>query len=209
VTIRPGAAWGAQVPSPSGLLAANSDAEFVRLAFGPGRPPVRLMDGDLARTVGVATGGRDRSDESQNDLVLELSVDVLDVATDVGEFVACAHVAARSPWRRGGWWRGPVVVAMNAQFMGRWDVAPRGHPNDGRTEVFEIVDALTIRDRLAVRRRLPLGTHVPHPAIGSRSVREAAFEFDGPMALLVDGRDVGTVRSMAVRVRPDAVDAYA
>jgi hypothetical protein len=39
-------------------------------------------------------------------------------------------------------------------------------------------------------------------------VRDASFEFDDAMSLLVDGRDVGTVRSMAVRVRPDAVDAY-
>ena len=37
------------------------------------------------------------------------------------------------------------------------------------------------------------GRTFPHPAIGSRSVREATFEFDRPMTLLVDGLDVGTV----------------
>ncbi len=98
---------------------------------------------------------------------------------------------------------------MNAQFVGDWDVAPRGHPNDGRVEVLEIVGSMSIRDRLAVRRRLPLGTHVPHPAIRTRSVREATFEFERPMVALIDGLDVGTVRSLSVRVRPDAVHAYA
>lgn len=203
MTIRPGAAWGAQVPRPSGLLTAGSDAEFVRLASGAGLPPVRLIDGDLARTVGVATGS-----PKPSDTLLEISVDVLDVVTDLGDFVACAHVVARSPWWRGGWWRGTVVAVMNAQFIGSWDVAPRGHPNDGRAEVFEVAGALTIRDRLAVRRRLALGTHVPHHSISSRSVREASFEFDRRVVVSVDGLEVGTVRSMAVRVRPDALRAY-
>ncbi|MET0911477.1 MAG: hypothetical protein ABWZ99_18575 [Ilumatobacteraceae bacterium] len=206
MTIRPGDAWGTRVARPADLVAASFDAQFVELALGPDRPPVRLVAGDLARTLGVAPG--DGRATGQDGTLLELPVDVVEVTTDVGDFVACAHVIVAPPARRGGWWAGPLVAVMNAQFVGDWDVAPRGHPNDGRVEVFEVTGSLSIRDRLAVRRRLPLGTHVPHPAIRTRSVREAAFEFERPMTARVDGIAVGTVRSLAVRVRPDAVHAY-
>jgi hypothetical protein len=204
MTIRPGDAWGSRIERPAGLVDASSDAEFVQLALGVGRQPVRLVGGDLARTLGIAAGAAERDGS-----VLELPVDIMEVTTDDGEFVACAHVVVKPPARRGGWWIGPLVAVMNAQFVGDWDVAPRGHPNDGRVEVLEIAGSMSIRDRLAVRRRLPLGTHVPHPAIRTRSVREATFEFERPMVARIDGRGVGTVRSVSVRVRPDAVHVYA
>jgi hypothetical protein len=203
MTIRPGDSWGARVPRPDGLLAASSDAEFARLALGADRPPVRLVGGDLARTLGLGAGTVEAGDT-----VLELPIDVIDVTADGVDHVSCAHVVARPPAHRGGWWFGPLTVVMNAQFRGAWDVAPRGHPNDGRVEVLEVTDGLSIRERLAVRRRLALGTHLPHPAIRTRSVRAATFEFARPMTLQVDGASVGAVRSLAVRVRADAVHAY-
>lgn len=192
---------------PENLLTAGSDAEFVRLALGSGRPPVRLGGGDMARTLGVG-GDSGAGGGPGDDTVLEVPIDVLEVTSDGSLAVACAHVVAKPPVHRGGWWAGPLVVVMNAQFHGHWDVAPRGHPNDGRVEVLEIDEDLSLRARWAVRRRLPLGTHLPHPAIHTRSVREATFEFTRPMMLHVDGVGLGSLRSMSVRVRPDAVLAY-
>src|SRR3546814_16850403 len=66
------------------------------------------------------------------------------------------------------WWRGRVVAAMNAQYRGKWDVAPRGHPNDGRLDVLAADPPLD--ERLPVRGRLKTGTHLPHPPIDSRHV---------------------------------------
>jgi hypothetical protein len=207
VTIRPGDAWGTRVPPPDGLRTAGSDAEFLRLTLGPERAPVRLVGGDMARTLGVVGNGG-AAGRSSDGTVLQVPLDVLEVTSDDGVAVACAHVVAKPPLRRGGWWAGPLVAVMNAQFHGHWDVAPRGHPNDGRVEVLEIGEGMSLRARWAVRRRLPLGTHLPHPAIGSRSVRESTFEFSRPMVLHVDGERLASVRSMSVRVRPDAVLAY-
>ena len=205
MTIRPGDVWGVQVPRPAELVQVMSDAELVRVAFGAERPPVQLRGGDLARTLGVA----DAATGSDEQVVLEYPIDVVEVATDMGDFVACAHVVACRPAARGGRWFGPVVAVMNAEFIGSWDVAPRGHPNDGRVEIVEVDARFSIRDRLVARRRLPLGTHVPHPAISSRTVREGTFEFASPMVLRVDGVKVGRCRSLGVRVRPDAVVVYA
>jgi hypothetical protein len=204
MTIGRGAAWGDRVAPPSGMIEAHDDAAFVRLALGPPPASVRLTGGDLARTVGAASAR-----VGTGSTVLALPVDLLELTTDIGDFTACAHVVARPPWSRGGPWFGALVVVMNVQFIGDWDVAPRGHPNDGRAEVLQIDGSLPLRQRLAVRRRLPLGTHVPHPGIATRSVRDATFEFRRPMVLRVDGVDVGAARSMAVHVHPDALIAYA
>ena len=52
-----------------------------------------------------------------------------------------AHLVARRSW-----WRGRVVAAMNAQWLGAWDVAPRAHPDDG---LLDLLDGdLSLGDRL-------------------------------------------------------------
>ena len=52
---------------------------------------------------------------------------------------------------------------------------------------------MTLRARWQARRRLPTGTHVPHPAIRTRRLREASWPFDPPLRLWVDGVAHGSV----------------
>jgi len=94
---------------------------------------------------------------------------------------------------------------MNAQFLGRYDVAPRGHPNDGAVEVLDVDPALGVADRVKAWRRLPTGTHVPHPDITVRRVRAQQETFDPPLTVWLDGVRVGDVRNVSLRVEPDAV----
>ena len=96
---------------------------------------------------------------------------------------------------------------MNAEFIGEWDIAPRGHPNDGRAEVFDVDASMSVRERLAARRRLPTGTHVPHPKIRTRSIRSDVWQFERPLEVTVDGRRVG--RGIDARGRPSSPDAAA
>ena len=109
----------------------------------------------------------------------------------------------------GSWWRGEIVVVMNAEFLGDAEVAPRGHPNDGRVEVFEVDGRFGVRQRLAARRRARTATHVPHPLIRTRSVRSADWSFASPMSVVVDGVRAGTARDVAVAVVADAAVVYA
>ncbi len=197
MTIRPGREWGRSIPRPDGLVIAGSDAELAgALTVEPVRP-VLAVDGDLARTLGTPppTGGS---------TVLELPIDLLEVVTDSGTDLGCAHVIVRAAWSRGGWWRGPVIAVMNAQFLGDWDVAPRGHPNDGRVEIVEADPSMTPRERLAIRKRLPTGTFSPHPKLTLRSVRQYTWQFDRTLRVWIDGRPAGRTRSLTVRVLPDA-----
>ncbi len=204
MTIKPGASWGRQVAPPDDLIVVDGDASLVATLVRSGGRPIAVRSGDLARTLGVTS-------QDGRTTVNEVPIDLIEVRLDDASepLMACAHLIARSPWTRGHWWRGPVLAVMNAEFIGDWDVAPRGHPNDGRAEVFEVDPSLSTRDRLAARRRLPNGTHVPHPQVVRRSVRHATWKFPQPLMVIVDGRRVGRASSLSISVVPDAAVVYA
>lgn len=198
MTIEPHQEWGTEVDRPSDLTVAPDDAALAALVADGGRGALAVAGGDLFRTIGARPIG-DRT------VLRALPLDVMWVTVDDGEPIpAVAHVAVRSPHRRGGWWRGPVSLVMNVEFLGRWEVAVRGHPNDGRVERFDLAPDTAPRQRLAIARRLPNGSHLPHPAISRRSGRVHELSFDRPMAVLVDGRPAGPARHVVVRVEPDA-----
>jgi diacylglycerol kinase family enzyme len=92
---------------------------------------------------------------------------------------------------------------MNAEFLGRWDVAPRGHPGDGRVEVLDA--DLPLGDRVKARSRLRTGTHLPHPDIATRSVRAWQSDLAPPLDVWLDGTPMGRAEHLSVRVEPDAL----
>lgn len=208
MTIKPGAPWGREVERPDGLVTVDSDRSLVVALAEPDGPPVAVGAGDLARTLGVTSpehGVENRATLSE--FPIDLLAVRLDEATE--PVMACAHVIARSPWTRGHWFRGPILAVMNVEFVGEWDIAPRGHPNDGRVEVFDVDASMTVRDRLAARRRLPNATHLPHPRIATRSVRSATWSFPRPLEVVVDGRRLGRATTLTIDVVPDAAVVYA
>ena len=130
------------------------------------------------------------------------------VAADVGAALIdgrlhwfVAHLVARRSW-----WRGRLLVVANASFIGDWNAAPRAHPGDGRLDVFDTDPPLTVR--LAARRRLPSGTHVPHPSITQRRTAAAQFDLSPALDVYVDGRHMGRARTLSVRVEPAALSAW-
>jgi len=198
VTVERGRPWGTAGALPDDGVVVGSDAEarhVVEAARRAGRPlpPLGLLGGDLARTVG---GTGDASRLQTGGVVL--AVDVVSVLLDGRQFWFVAHLVAR---RR--WWRGRVVAVMNAEWLGRFDVAPSSHPNDGRVDVLD--GALPLADRVKARRRLPTGTHVPHPAITQRHVAAWTARFEPPLRIWLDGEAVGPARDVVVRVEPDAL----
>lgn len=199
MTIRRGEEWGAPGRLAEGAPVVDGDAALAAavaeavLAGRAGVVEAGLLGGDLCRTVS-GSGRRDRltSDDAQR-----LPVDAGVVTLDDGPpRVFVAHVLA------GRRLAGPVVAAMNAQFVGRWDVAPRSHPNDGRLDVLEA--RLGAGDRWKAWRRLPLGTHVPHPAIVERRVVDAVVDLGARVPVRVDGVPAGRARRLTLRCVPDA-----
>jgi len=201
VTVRKGEAWGQPGGLPAGGVVVASDAEareVVTAARRAGRPvpPLGLAGGDLCRTL----GGRGDEARIRSDAGVRLPVDLGAVLVDGRQHWFVAHLLARRSW-----WRGRIVAAMNAEFLGPWDVAPRAHPNDGALDVVEVGAAMPLRDRLRARGRLPQGAHVPHPAIAVSRRAAVQVAFERPTPLWLDGEPVGEARNLSVRVEADAL----
>jgi hypothetical protein len=189
MAIRPGEPWGRPADDAvrAAMVVCDSDAAagelFTAARQSDGTPPaVGLVGGDLWRTLGAPRGGRARLEGPEARC---FEVDVGEAVLDGSVHWFVAHLVARRTW-----WRGRAVAVMNAEFIGRWTVAPRAHPGDG---LLDIVDAdLPLSERWEARRRLPYGTHVPHPRISIRRRAAAHLELSGLRARL-DGIDVGRV----------------
>lgn len=202
MTIEKGMPWGVAVPSPSDLrvVATDRDArEFVvrQRERGTTLRPVGLGGGDLARTMG---GGNGRFPGT----VTQATVDLLRVQSGQRVTWAVAHVVARRTWHRG-----EVLFAMNAQFFGRYNVAPRSHPNDGKVDILHVAPDMTWRARRAATRRARTGTHLPHPQLTARQLTDYSLTFQKPLVIWVDGVRWGTAGELTITVEPDALTVYA
>ncbi len=203
MTIRKGHEWGSVAVAPDSLLTVTSDAALRALIESSRRtgaevPTVGLLGGDLMRTVG---GSADVSRFHSGEPVPHLPIDVVHLVADESrEAWFVAHLVARKSW-----WRGTITAAMNAQFIGTWDVAPRGHPNDGRVDVVEVSSNMTMQQRWMARSRVALGTHVPHPLIATTQRSEITIELARTTPLWIDGERWGSGRVLHLHVEPDAL----
>ncbi len=189
MTIRKGEEWGCSVPRPDRLVVAESDRALAALVAS-GRPdPLGVSGGDVFRSVGSP---------ADRDPVQRLPMDSVQVEADGVRYLSVAHILVRRSW-----WTGGIVVVANVDHLGEWNIAPRAHPNDGRLDIVEVAPTMSIRDRLKARRRLPQGTHVPHPAIRIRSATEGTWHFERSQRLWIDGAFIGPVRMLTVTVAPD------
>lgn len=201
VTVRKGEAWGTTGRAPDGLVVVRTDRELfehVNAARRAGEavPPVGLAGGDLWRAV----GGVDDPHRFEGDVAI-LPVDLLRVEVDGRTHWAAAHVVARR-WRG---WRGPIAAAMNGQYAGRCDVAPRAHPGDGLVDVVQVDPRMSGRERWQAWRRLPLGTHVPHRCVSTRRAPSIELDLGTRLAVAADGHHIGRGRHLEITVEPDAL----
>lgn len=198
MTIRRGENWGVSGEVPAGTVVAEDDAGLFVMLNSPDPPhSVAVCTGDLARTVSASP---DPQRYRHGNTVVLAPLDLLEVQFDSGSAVCVSHIVARR-----GWLRGTVVVVANAQFLGRWDVAPRSHPNDGRFDATEVRPAMSVRQRLIASRRLPTGSHLPHPDLLQQRSASGEWTFARPLTLWLDGVRVGRTRRVRVQVVPDAL----
>jgi hypothetical protein len=196
MAIRKGQDWGYRGSLAPDAPIVGSDRALAEHydTVGGGQVGV-LGNGDLARTIGARGSEAElRSGTARTCLPVDVGV----VEIDGRSRAFAAHVVIRRPL-----FMGPVLIVANAAFLGRWNVSPRSHPNDGR---LELLDArLSLGDALKARRRLPSGTHVPHPDITVRSIRSAELDVPSRSRVYVDGVDCGRAEQVSVSVRADAI----
>ena len=201
MTVRKGEAWGEAGGLPPGGVVVASDAEARAVVEAARRagdpvPALGLVGGDLCRTLG---GRADRA-RIEGGGGVRVPVDLGSVLVDGRHHWFVAHLVARRSW-----WRGRVVAAMNAEFLGPWDVAPRAHPGDGLLDVVDAAASLSLADRWRARRRLPAGAHVPHPDIAVSRRAAVQIDLDSPTPVWLDGDRVGEARHLSIRLEPDAL----
>ncbi len=194
--------WGEVAPVPAGLEWCADDREAAMVITAARRankpvPPVGLLGGDLHRTLG---GARSTAPEPGTPAT-RLDVDLGAALLDGKLHWFLAHLVARRSWLHG-----PVSVAANAAHIGTWNIAPRAHPGDGRLDTLEA--ELSLSDRLKARRRLSLGTHVPHPGINVRRPKAVQWEFIRPTPIFLDGTRIAAARSVSARLEVDAVEVW-
>lgn len=199
MTVRRGDPWGTTGALPPDAVVVRSDAEARAVVTearrsGAAPPPLGLIGGDLYRTLGGAGDER----RLHRDDATHVPVDLGAVLVDGRLHWFVAHLVARRSW-----WRGRIVAAMNAEFLGAWDAAPRAHPNDGLLDVFDVT--MPITERLKARPRLRTGSHVPHPEIRVERAAAVQLDLDRPTPVWLDGERIGEARSLSVRIEPDAL----
>jgi hypothetical protein len=216
--LRPGEPWGHAASGPPDVEVAGDDGDLAAVAAShPGalvryRPSPRS---DLARALGLAPDGAGTTevaldalaidpDEAAVNAVDAVNVVVLGPPPDRLRWTARAsHVTVRVDGRAWFSGRATTVVVANGQFLRGTDIVPRGHPGDGWAEVQ--VYALARRARRGMRRRLPTGTHVPHPAVRSGRARRVDIEVARPLPVEVDGRPQGRKGRLVVTLVPAAI----
>ncbi len=173
----------------------RSVVEAARREGGP-LPPLRLLGGDLHRTLGGAREGV-RSAEAASRFACDLG----SVLADGRIHWFVAHLVAKRSWLGG-----QVLLAMNAAFLGSWNVAPRGHPGDGLLEILEVSGSAA--ERLKAWPRLRSGSHLPHQGIRTSRTRAFSLTLPSPTPVILDGRRAAVARNLMIRVEPEALEIY-
>lgn len=204
MTIRPGAAWGIVRTLPNDIRILPSEVELHRWAVRHRHAHTPITDvalgsGALRRTCGRST------DVAAGQQTLQVPIDILRLVLDPLTASERTTYATSNVIARRSWWRGEVVLAMNAEFYGHYDVAPRAHPNDGRVDVLRVDPSMTFRQRLAARRRAIHGAHLPHPLVRVSRDRQATLTFLRPLVVWADGVRLGTASALSITVEPDAM----
>ncbi|HMG27602.1 MAG TPA: hypothetical protein VKH36_12395 [Acidimicrobiia bacterium] len=218
--LRHGEPWGHAATGPPDVEVTGDDADLAaRTTHHPGEllrfhPSPRS---DLGRALGLGPEGSGATEvamdalavaggaRGDDDEVTAVNAVVLGPAPDRLRWSArSSHVSVRldgRPWFAG---RATTVVVANGQYLRGVDLVPRGHPGDGWVEVQ--VYALGRRERVEMRRRLPSGTHVPHPRIASGRARRIEVEVTARrLPVEIDGRRQGRSNRLEVAVVPASI----
>lgn len=201
MTIRRGEQWGEPAICPPEVPVVAGDRELRQWVLSARRrgepvPEVGVSGGDLARTCGGGVGARP--------CAAKVTVDLMRITLDGNEATwGVAHTFAHR-----GWWRGDVVMIMNAEYYGVYDVVPRSHPNDGKLDVVRADAAMNVRQRWQARRRAITGSHLPHRHLAVQSVTDFDVRFSKPMIVWVDGERCGAAVDLTVSVEPDGLTIY-
>lgn len=213
MSLRRGAEWGRPAAGPPDRDVHGDDRALARWVLESPGALIRFTPSprsDLARALGLQPGTTPAGshDAALDALALpdgDLAVNMVVVGTPpdrVGRFTRRREVRVTVDDRTVFDGKATTVVVAIGEFLRGYDVVPRGHPGDGRCETQ--VYRLRPPERAEMRRRLPNGTHVPHPRIREQQGRRVEIEGAEELAYEVDGTARSPLRALSLEVRPGA-----
>ena len=189
-----GEPWGIPTTRMASDLLVNGDLE---LAVSSTDCRLIVSGGDIAHSLG------DPPPPDIGDTCTEVPIDALRVLITFTNGSTHTQIAA-SHVMIGDWLRGRLVCVSNGGFIGRKNVSPRAHPNDGFFDLMTIDPSMGIQQRLRARKKSILGTHVPHPLVETVRARSLAFSsLSRSESLRVDGRSISTWEAVQIEIVPD------
>ncbi len=207
MTIRRGEAWGEPGPLASDApvfvedRSARAHLQDTLDRGGPLPTEIGMVGGDLHRTLGAP---RHAAEDLWAGRGMRFPVDLGVARLDGGEeLIFLSHlIGVRRDLDR--IFETHTVIAMNAAFAGASNLGPRAHPNDGRLDLTE--GSVSRRERRAARRRATTGTHVPHPGLDERRVRDATIDLSPEgLEVYLDLSHIGHATHVELHCRPDAL----
>ncbi|MEN9801197.1 MAG: hypothetical protein RLZ37_322 [Actinomycetota bacterium] len=188
MVVRRGQNWGSIGTPPPSTPFARDDAHAGQL-IEQGVREFILASGDLARTLGASFPSPGCSYRRLPiDLVRVCVVDSRGLSTHQ---LSMSHCLIHRRLLGGGLLRGRITAICNSQYLHGRDIAPRGHPNDGKIEVVEFSGDLSIRQRLLVLKRMKTGDHLPHPLIQFRQISDQTT-LNAKGIVVLDGCRIGS-----------------
>lgn len=200
--IEPGSPWGESVAKRDDLERFHDERSLGRFLSERATDDHVCVTLDQGRFVEL-TGGT----HSDHSTMRRYGCDVLDYVTSGrrerhGSTIGSISIVVRASTFRFG-----HVRISNLGTSTDGPVADRSHPNDGRFEVLDAHEGLSIRDLLAFRHRSRRGLPISHREIHRRSV--ARGEWSGQrMWVSVDGARPFSCSRIIVTIRPDALKIY-
>lgn len=178
MTIEKGASWGEVVAACDGGI---------------------LATGDLARELGV-----DDRKATHDGPWLRLPLDMITV--EAVDSRGRHHERVVTTWvTAGSQIRGDFLIASSTSFVGGRRIFSRAHPNDGRLDWLTIEPGMTLRQRLAFRRRTRTETHVPHPFVRVATGSTVSRTFVRPVRVWFEsGESIRNVVELNATIRADA-----
>ena len=134
---------------------------------------------------------------------IEVRIDALHVLLTRRDGSTESRMAASSVVL-GSWRRGRLIYVTNGGFVGKRNVSPRAHPNDGVLSVMSIDPSMGLQQRLQAREKSRLGNHVPHPLISNSRARIIELDqLSRAERLRIDGRHIRSWVKVQIEILPD------
>lgn len=191
MTIEKGKPWGESCRVPESRVIVVSDHS---LAVHQADEVLSLSGGDVWRSLGsppvpavLTQATCVRIDAISIDIDNEKTM-MAASSVEVGSFIG----------------RDRYLCVANSSFLRNMNIAPRAHPNDGSLDYLEIDPSMSLRQRWIASRRALTGTHIPHPLITTKRVKDIEILRDTRREKLrIDGSVVRDWQSVRLQVLPD------